>query len=231
MTRRIPSVVVAVAATLGLALVTPIGFSAGAGATTAPRPPASLSSFSFSSARLLSTRPTGVHGRIALGKYPAAEIGTLRAVYATVTVNGRARGEVQLMMNGFNYPSSWGAGTVRLGPVRWVGRTKSVTVPEYSNVFTVRQGVRGSMVPHRAGSKVTFRIRSVAAFTGASWQPMRTAVVQYWAGSRWRTLRTVRLDARGNRTFTVKKKAKRIYRLTVPTSRLVDGNSSRGQRV
>ncbi|MCL3838470.1 hypothetical protein [Aeromicrobium duanguangcaii] len=240
MNRSITKVALAAAAALTLSLASPV--SAQANETTAIAPStAGTTSLPTASTRTASNALTtfavrdGVIGQRGnnpvLGTFVPGVSGS--NFHADVFVNGRGKGRVELHNGGFYYPGTWGAGKVRLGPVRYTDGTNVAQVAaQYSNYFTVRQGVKWNKSPmSKRGSKVTFKLRGFKTFNGTRWVSVKKVKLQVKKGKKWKNIKTVKVNKSGSKKFSIKSKKKRTYRVTIPTTARIKGASTGGKRI
>lgn len=131
-------------------------------------------------------------------------------------------------------PSAWGAGVYRLDRITFEHYTDNTTyVAPKSVSFRVREGLdpRGGIRIERRGSKVTFKLKAIRSFNGSKHVALRKATVQVKKGKKWKTFKTVKLNKKGSKNFSVRKKSKSRYRLYVKTTATVEGGTTRSIRV
>lgn len=241
MNRRLTQVALAAAAALTLSLATPVAanadqsaaFASGASSATAPRPSTvspslTLSKFTVRHGVITGQGANPVAASFALGDTWASDL------RADVYVDKKYKGQVPLRYaNQFSYTGRWGAGSVRLGPIRYKDQTGAEQVdPQYSNYFRIRQGVKWSNSPiSKRGAKITFKLRGFKTFNGSSWVSVQRAKLQVKKGKKWTNLRTVKLNKSGSAVVRVKHKKKRNYRVHIPTTTRIQGTVSRATRI
>lgn len=147
---------------------------------------------------------------------------------ATVNVNGVpvAYG-VPISSNGFTYQRAWGAGAVTLNgftlsgydsrPVPNRGAYTDRPVAGASNTAQIRYGLdyRTEIRVNKRGKKLTFKVK--ARYINNAGRPVRVnkATVQVKKGSKWKTLKHVKLKKNGTGSFKKSDKKKRQYRLVI----------------
>ncbi|MFC5677211.1 hypothetical protein [Aeromicrobium endophyticum] len=142
-------------------------------------------------------------------------------VYATVNVNGvPVAGDVFVSSSGFIYQQAWGAGVVTLTGLKDRSGPTGQAVAGGSNAFTVRYGVNvsdGAQIKKR-GKKLTFKVKVRYINAAGGLTGVRKAKLQAKKGSKWRTVKNVKLKKNGTRTVKLSDKKKRNYRIVVATT-------------
>lgn len=147
----------------------------------------------------------------------------LTAVQATVNVNGvPVANGVYVDSSGFNYQQAWGAGVVTLTNLTDFGNQ---AVAGGSNAAQVRYGINqfdGAPIKKR-GKKLTFKVK--IRYINASGRPVgvRKVALQIKKGSKWKTVKNIKLKKNGTRTVKRTDKKKRSYRLVVKSTSLYTG--------
>lgn len=239
MNRRITQVAVAAAAAMALSLAAPVSAQAAESGAIAPSQntvarssapsqmaPAALGTFAVRNGAIAYRGNNTIQGRIA----PNVAGGSFQA---EVRVNGVYKGLTNLYSGGIYYTGAWGAGAVRLGPVHYVDPAGAKQVAqEFSNPFRIRQAVKWNYSPIvKRGSKVTFKLKGFRTFTGTRWVSVKKVKLQVKKGKKWKTIKTVRVNANGHGKYSLKSKKKRPYRVYIPTTTRVQGAVSRATRI
>ena len=157
---------------------------------------------------------------------PVALTSNRTYVYATVNVNGvPVAGNVFVSSSGFIYQQAWGAGVVTLTGLKDGSGSTAQAVAGGSNAFTVRYGVNvsdGAQIRKR-GKKLTFKVKVRYVNAAGSLTGIRRAKLQAKKGSKWRTVKNVKLKTNGTRTVKLSDKKKRNYRIVVDTTSVYAG--------
>lgn len=147
---------------------------------------------------------------------------------ATVNVNGVpvANGVFVSPTNGFGYERTWGAGVVSLTNVLGAGTDSRDGTARYfydkpisvaPNGAQIRYGLdyRTEIRVAKRGKKLTFKVK--ARYLNNTGRAVRVskATVQVKKGSKWKTLKNVKLKKNGTATFKKSDKKKRNYRLVI----------------
>ncbi|MCD9155124.1 hypothetical protein [Aeromicrobium duanguangcaii] len=146
---------------------------------------------------------------------------------ARLSANRKAKVETLYDGNYVKIPSAWGAGVYRLDTITFKSYDANPRVHVAPNAvnFRVRQGLYsgGGLRIVRKGSKLTFKVQKVRSFTGTKYVRVKTATVQVKKGKKWKKLKNVKLNKKGNKNFSIKKKGKRKYRLVIKTTNTIQG--------
>lgn len=132
-------------------------------------------------------------------------------------------------------PTSWGAGVYRVDRItfkRYDG-TQTYTAPNYLN-FRVRQPLHygGRLQIQRKGSKLTFKVTKIRAYNGKKYVKVKHKVrVQVKKGKKWKNLKKFKVNKKGKKSFSIRHRGKRKYRLVVPTSKIVLGAKTRAIKI
>ncbi|KAA1380035.1 hypothetical protein [Aeromicrobium fastidiosum] len=143
-------------------------------------------------------------------------------VQTDVRINGRPKGRVMLYPGagngGVEIPRQWGSGKVQLGPTYFSDGTVS---PVVSNTFYARKQVTTTrsngiaLKINRRNSKVTFRALSIKVINPSSgqFQSVKRVKLQRLKGSKWKTVKTIKLNSKGSGSYKATIKSKYRYRL------------------
>lgn len=157
----------------------------------------------------------------------------ITSLSATVNVNGvPVAGNVTINPGGFYYNRAWGAGTVTLTNFIASGRDaegffSNRAVPSPANAVAVRYAVKtgaGAKITKR-GKKLTFKVKLRYVDNKSRSVGIRKAALQVKKGSKWRTLKNLKLKKNGTVTYKRSDKKKRNYRLVVKTTGLYQGGT------
>jgi hypothetical protein len=121
-----------------------------------------------------------------------------------------------------SYQQAWGAGVVQLSNFR---ESNGAGVAGASNPVTVRYGVNqfdGARITKR-GKKLTFKVKVRYVNAAGSLTGIRKVKLQAKKGSKWRTVKNVKLKKNGTRTVKFSDRKKRHYRIVVKTTSLYQG--------
>lgn len=251
MNRTFTKVAVAAAAAMTLSLAAPISAHAAESGsatlqqhTTAPSSTVTPSGLTRNPAATPSiTRLTvgsGVLTQKGITNVPAAidynvPDGWSIAPVARLSAKGRSQhNTVYDTSYGVRIPSAWGAGVYRFDNFTFKRNDGTAThvAPNAVN-FRVRKGLyyKGGIRIVRKGSKLTFKVHNIKAFSGTKYTPLKKATVQVKKGKKWKTLKTVKLNKKGSKNFSIKKKGKRKYRLFIKTTTTVQGGATGAIRI
>ena len=154
------------------------------------------------------------------------------AVYATVNVNGvPVAGDVFVSSSGFIYQQAWGAGVVSLSNLKDRSGAAGQAVAGGSNPFTVRYGLsldNGAKITKR-GKKLTFKVKLRYVNAAGGLTGLRKAKLQAKKGSKWRTVKNVKLKKNGTRTVKISDRKKRSYRLVIKPTGVYEGTIYRSR--
>jgi len=144
---------------------------------------------------------------------------------ARLSAKGKAQTGTLYSGRSVSIPSSWGAGVYRFDNITFRTYSGATYLAPNAVNFRVRQGLYsgGGLRIVRKGSKLTFKVQKVRSFTGTKYVRVKTATVQVKKGKKWKKLKTVKLNKKGNKNFSIKKKGKRKYRLVIKTTNTVQG--------
>lgn len=246
MNRRFAQVALAAAAAMTFSLASPVTAQAseaapakrGTDSTTLPAPKAAPSaatgSVRFTTSAVLNSysKNTNARTRLAVSAPGIERI----SVYADVFVNGRAAkrnefvGSNTYTTGAVYWPRAAGYGKVQLRNVRAeyydANYDKRVEALPDSNVVAIRRGVWGkegvSIV--KRGSKVTMQAKKwrVVQPNGKS-VAVRKLVVKRAVKGKWRKVKVIKLNKKGNGKITFKAKKKFKYRVYLNTTATVQG--------
>lgn len=220
-----------------LALTLGVGSASAADATTstttkkAAAAKRSVSTFHLKSGVITKGTRAGIFGTV---KY--AGTGRVTSATTEVRINGHRRGAVKLYTGtykkarsgkisggGVDLPSGWGAGSVVLGPTTFTYSDGTRSVDGHkSNRFYVRRNVKtlnggnNALVIKRTNNSVTFKVQRVSiAKPGArKYVSAGSVKLQYKSSTgKWKNLRTIKLNSKGNGTYKRSTSAKHRYRL------------------
>lgn len=139
---------------------------------------------------------------------------------ATISINGRARGAVAVLFSSttpgaiaIDVPRSWGSGSVQANIAGYV-----------SNTFYARKQVktmRGdgyALKINRRNSKITFNARQIKVINPSSgkYVSVKRVKLQQLKKGNWKTLKTIKLNSKGNGSYSKKGNKKYRYRLYTP---------------
>jgi len=169
---------------------------------------------------------------------PVTLASNLRAVYATVTVNGVVVDNNAFVgQTGFTYQQAWGPGVVTLTDLRDRSRISGGGNPGRevagaSNAFTVRYGVdlSSQIRVTKRGKKLTFKVKAKYIDNRGKSVGIRKATIQVKKSGKWKTLKNVSLKKNGTRTYKTSSSKKRNYRLLIKTTSTYAGGNSTGTR-
>lgn len=164
----------------------------------------------------------------------------LYSLKATVNVNGKPVANGVTINNytngsqGFSYNRKWGAGVVSLtnftanGP----GFTNK-PVPAPANSTRVRYALesRQGIYVSKRGKKMTFKITATYRDKSEKRKSAKKATVQVKKGSKWKTLKKVKLNSKGQASFKRKDGKKRSYRVVVKTTNTFLGGNTKGLKI
>lgn len=146
-------------------------------------------------------------------------------VQTDVRVNGRPMGRVTLYPGigngGVEVPRQWGPGRLQVGPSYFADGTVD---PTLSNVVYSRKQVTTSrrdgyaLKINRRNSKMKFRARQVVVVNPGSgrFDSARRVKLQQLKRGKWKTIKNIKLNSRGNGSYSTSIKKKYRYRLYVP---------------
>lgn len=245
MNRRFTQVALAAAAAMTISLAAPVTAQAaepapatrGGVSTTVPAakaaPSAATGAVRFTTSAVLNSYSSNTSAKTAVSaSVPGAE---RWSIYGDVFVNGRAakRGEY-LGSNTYPtgtvyWPRAAGYGTVQLRNVTIqyydANYNKRVEALPDGNVVRIRRGLWGreriSVYPGTTKKFVAKKVRVVQP-NGKS-VAVRKLVVKRYAKGKWRKVKVIKLNKRGNGTAKVKSKKKYLYRVILPTTSTVQG--------
>lgn len=154
---------------------------------------------------------------------------TYSSLRATVTLNGVPVNTNVFVSpgSGFTYQRAWGIGVVALTNVVASGTdtrpgssgtffNKPVAVAPNGAQVSYGLDYRTEVQVRKRGKKLTFKVK--ARYIDNTGKPVRVskATVQVKKGSKWKTLKKVKLKSNGTATFKKSDKKKRTYRLVIP---------------
>jgi hypothetical protein len=175
------------------------------------------------------------------GTFAYAAPGSTSAPYglkANVNVNGRVvAAGVSIQSNGFYYERAWGAGVVSLSnftlsgydsrPAPHRGAYTNRAIPgAASNAIQVRYGIKlgdGAKI-RKSGKKLTFKVKLRYINNTGRAVGIRKATLQAKKGSKWKTVKRLKLKKNGTVTYKRSDKKKRSYRLVIPTTSTYQGD-------
>ncbi|RYZ67633.1 MULTISPECIES: hypothetical protein [Aeromicrobium] len=249
MNRRITQVAVAAAAAMALSLATPVSAQAAESGAIAPAPKAA-SAPSVATPSAITRNPAAAPSvtRLSVGRgtlyytgntYVPAAInynvpdGWSSIPTARLSMNGRSANVDLFDGSSIRVPSSWGAGAYRVDRITFRRYDGTAThIAPNSLTFRVRQGVQWNYSPiTKRGSKVTFKLKGFKTFTGTRWVSVKKVKLQVKKGKKWKTVKTIRVNANGHGKYSLKSKKKRPYRVYIPTTTRVQGAVSRATRI
>jgi hypothetical protein len=175
------------------------------------------------------------------GTFAYAAPGSNSAPYglkANVYVNGvlRAQG-VSVTSSGFYYERAWGAGSVSLGgftlsgydsrPVPNRGIYTNRPVAGSTNAVSVKYGLeyRNGAQVRKKGKKLTFKVKLRYVDNRGANVGIRKAKLQAKRGSKWKTVKNLKLKRNGTVTYKRTDGKKRKYRLVVKPTGTYDGGT------
>ena len=171
------------------------------------------------------------NGTFIKGTISYQEIGKIKSAPVTqVRVNGALKGTVSLdYLDGFYYNPKWGAGKVVLGPTTLDTTDGTIVDQTKSNTFRVRYGLRasGSLAIKRRGSNLTFSAKQVQYFQKTTYVSAGKAAIQTKKKTGWVTIKTLKLNSKGEATYKLKYSKKRSYRLHISTSTTRKGGNTK----
>lgn len=247
MNRRFAQVALAAAAAMTISLASPVTAQAAEPApatrsgvdTSVPAPKATPSAASgsvrFTTSAVLNSYSTNTSARTRVsGFVPGVD---RWSIYGDVFVNGRAakRGEYlgsnSYLVGSVFWPRSAGYGTAQLRNVTIqyydANYNKRVERLPDSNAVRIRRGLAGrdyvGVYPGTTKKFVAKRIRVVQP--NGKTVAMRKLVIKRYAKGKWRKVKVMKLNKRGNGTTKVKMKKKHLYRVTLPTTATVQGQT------
>lgn len=253
MNRRFTQVALAAAAAMTISLASPVAASADESASatlstesaaSAPtrtpsaitRNPAATPSITTLQVRpgVLSTYGTTTYLRSAAINYNIPD-GWSSIPTAHLTKGGRTTGISLYDGTYASVPTAWGSGVYTISKVtfRKYDGTATYTAPNAVS-FRVRQPMhyRAGLQIKRRGSKLTFNVRKLRSYNGARYVKVQHKVkVQVKKGKKWKTLRNVKVNKKGNKSFSLRHGGKRKYRLFVPTTAKVQGGKTAAIRI
>lgn len=200
-------------------------------ATAAPGDGAAVTSIALQPASLPSDS-NAVIGAIAITP-------GISSLSATVNVNGvPVASNVSIRPGGFYYERAWGAGTVTLNNFIASGRDaegffSNRSIPSPANAVAVRYAIKngdGAQIRKR-GKKLTFKVKLRYVNNAGKSVGIRKASLQAKKGSKWRTVKNLKLKKNGTVTYKRSDKKKRSYRLVIKTTGAYQGATfkSRGK--
>ncbi|MCU1678327.1 MAG: hypothetical protein JWM93_3085 [Frankiales bacterium] len=135
-----------------------------------------------------------------------------------VRVNGVYRGRAQLGPDGAGIPRGYGSGKVQLGPTYFSDGTSD---PTLSNVFYARKQVttlrkdKYALSVKRRNSKITFKARQIKVVNPStgSYSRIKSVKLQQLKGGKWKTKKTIKLNSKGNGSYSTHLSKKYRYRL------------------
>jgi hypothetical protein len=134
---------------------------------------------------------------------------------ATVVVNGIALpAPVYVYSSGIYYDRAWGAGAVKLVNFTDI---RGGAIAGASNEVNVRYGVKflDGFKVRKVGKKLTFKTTVRYINNAGKAIGIRRATLQVKKGSKWRTLKTQKLNRKGKGTYRTSDRKKRLYRLVI----------------
>ncbi|SKB07857.1 hypothetical protein [Aeromicrobium choanae] len=249
MNRRITQVAVAAAAAMALSLATPVSAQAAESGSATLQKSATAPTVATPSAITRNPAAAPSVTRLSAGRgtlyytgntYVPAAInynvpdGWSSIPTARLSKSGRTANVDLFDGTSVRIPSAWGAGVYRVDNITFRRYDGTAThVAPNSLTFRVRKGLNpsGGIRIVRKGSKVTFKVQKIRAFNGARYTALPKATVQVKKGKKWKTLKTVKLNKYGSRTFKIKHKSKRKYRLYIKTTTSVQGGATGAIRI
>ncbi|MFC5677210.1 hypothetical protein [Aeromicrobium endophyticum] len=146
-------------------------------------------------------------------------------VQTDVRLNGVPMGRVTLYPGvgngGVELPRQWGPGQLQVGPSYFADGTVD---PAVSNIFYARKQVTTSrrdgyaLKINRRNNTMKFRARQVVVVNPGSgrFDSARRVKLQQLKRGKWRTIKNIKLNSRGNGSYSTSIKKKYRYRLYVP---------------
>lgn len=201
-------------------------------ATAAPGDTAAVTSIALQPASLAYPSSNAITGAVTI----TPGISSLRA---TVNVNGvPVASNISINPGGFYYERAWGAGTVTLNNFIASGRDaegffSNRSIPSPANAVAVRYAIKngdGAQIRKR-GKKLTFKVKLRYVDNAGKSVGIRKASLQAKKGSKWRTVKNLKLKKNGTVTYKRSDKKKRSYRLVIKTTGTYQGATfkSRGK--
>lgn len=183
---------------------------------------ASVSTFSFKSGVLATSGPNLVRGTVSLTD---PGLGPQTIVTSEVRVNNVYRGLARVYPNGVAIPGKYGPGRVVLSNTRVYadGVNQSSFTPKASNAFYFRRDTFGKFKVRHKGKKVTMSVRAQIRGSNGQRASAGRAYIQYAKKGKWKTLKKVKLNSKGNGKYKYSTKSKRKYRLVVKKTTQVQG--------
>jgi len=147
------------------------------------------------------------------------------ALRATVNVNGvPVANEVSIFNSFFTYQRAWGAGAVTLTNLH---ESNGAPVAGGSNAAQVRYGIeyRSGFDVRKRGKKLTFKGKFRYVDNRNQNVSIRKGQLQVKRGSKWKTIKNLKLKKNGTFTYKRKDKKKRSYRVVIKTTAVYQGNT------
>jgi hypothetical protein len=149
---------------------------------------------------------------------------------ATVVVNGVALpAPIYVYSAGIYYNRAWGAGAVKLINFRDI---RGGAIAGASNEVNVRYGVKflDGFKVRKIGKKLTFKTTVRYVNNAGKSIGIRKATLQVKKGSKWRTLKKLKLNKKGKATYRKSDRKKRSYRLVIKETGTYGGAVIKGNR-
>jgi len=169
---------------------------------------------------------------------------TISSLKATVNVNGvPVANDVSVFAStGFAYERAWGTGVVSLSNVlisgsdtrpgssgSFFGKPAAAVSPNGAQV-TYGIDYRSQIKVTKRGKKLTFKLKARFVDNRGVSVGIRKATIQVKKGSKWKTLKNVKLKRNGTATYKTSSKKKRNYRLLIKPTSLYQGGNTTGTR-
>lgn len=208
----------------------------------------SVSKFRLHSGVITSRTVTGIYGDVLLGG-----TGSGKSAVTEVRVNGAYKGKVTLYVGpykktgntvsggGINLPRGWGAGKVQVGPTTFTYTDGTTTTdPTKSNIFYARKNIKTTRADKialkikRVNRKITFKAQQIRVINPSNGKYVSVGKVklQYKSGSTWKTKKVIKLNSKGDGSYSRKTSSKYRYRLYISqTSKSVEFRTYQSKKI